>query len=260
MGLPDWDAQAYHRVSEPQFRWGLEVLGRLPLRGDETVLDAGCGSGRLTARLLERLPQGRVIALDSSEKMLAEARLHLAAWADRVSFVHADLGTLQLDRVCDVVFSTATFHWVKDHAALFAGLFRAVKPGGALLAQCGGGDNLRRILTRAHALADRQYREHFVGYVEPTHFTDPETARRHLEAAGFTGVEAALQLAPTPFESRATFEEFTRAVVLKNHLARLSNEDVKRAFLAEMSALAAADAPPLELDYVRLNLRARRPS
>src|SRR5437588_11509857 len=119
----EWDASSYHRISEPQFRWGQQVLGRLELTGGETVIDAGCGSGRLTAQLLERLPEGHVIALDASENMLREARAHLQPrFGDRVSFVHADLQSLGIDEGADAIVSTATFHWVLDHPRLFEGL------------------------------------------------------------------------------------------------------------------------------------------
>src|SRR5262245_33124609 len=111
----EWDAQAYDRLSDPQYRWGVRVLERLALRGDETALDAGCGSGRLTALLLERLPHGRVIAVDRSENMLAEARARLAGSDDRVTFVAADLQTYAGDALCDAIVSTATFHWILDH-------------------------------------------------------------------------------------------------------------------------------------------------
>src|ERR1700758_1370791 len=69
----DWNAEQYHRVSEPQFEWGLQVLARvaaLPVRGDESVLDAGCGTGRLTMHLAGLFPRGRVVATDVSGSML----------------------------------------------------------------------------------------------------------------------------------------------------------------------------------------------
>src|SRR5262245_40282933 len=121
---PEWDAATYHRVSEPQFEWGRKVLARLALAGDETVLDAGCGTGRLTALLLGRLPRGRVIGLDQSASMLATAREFLTPrFGSQVELIETDLLDLDLDRACDAVFSTATFHWVLDHDRLFARLF-----------------------------------------------------------------------------------------------------------------------------------------
>src|SRR5437588_4192796 len=112
----EWDAGAYHRLSNPQVKWGERVLECLPLRGDETVLDAGCGTGRLTAELLERLPRGRVIAMDRSANMVRAARDYLGSrFGDRVTVVEADLAALDMDQAVDAIFSTSTFHWVKDH-------------------------------------------------------------------------------------------------------------------------------------------------
>src|SRR3954454_20664202 len=104
----DWDANRYHRVAQPHAAWGASVIDRLELRGDEVVLDAGCGSGRVTAQLLERLPRGRVLAVDNSAPMLQQARETLAAFADRVEIIQADL--LEVDqepgvRGVDLVFS-----------------------------------------------------------------------------------------------------------------------------------------------------------
>src|SRR5829696_8801002 len=107
----EWDATTYHRVSNPQFGWGQRVLDRVPLRGDETVVDAGCGSGRLTAELLKRLPRGRVIAVDRSQNMLRAAGEYLRPlFGERVRFVRAGLQSLRLEESVDGIFSTATFH------------------------------------------------------------------------------------------------------------------------------------------------------
>ena len=165
----EWDAATYHRVADPQFNWGVRVLERLPLAGDETVIDAGCGSGRLTELLLERLPRGRVIALDRSSNMLEAVRGRLLPrHAGRLELMEADLGALSLEGVADAVFSTATFHWVLDHRALFGGLRRALRPGGRLVAQCGGAGNLDRFLARTEALcAEEPYRRWFQDWTRP---------------------------------------------------------------------------------------------
>jgi trans-aconitate 2-methyltransferase len=135
-GTRDWDADTYHRVSTPQVRWAETVLDRLELRGDETVLDAGCGSGRVTAMLVGRLPEGRVVAVDGSASMAEAARAALPA--DRADTMVCDLAELELDAPVDAVFSNAVFHWIPDHDRLFARLHAALKPGGQLVAQCGG--------------------------------------------------------------------------------------------------------------------------
>ena len=145
----DWDARTYDRVADPQTRWGEAVLDRLPLDGDERVLDAGCGSGRVTELLAARLPRGRVVALDGSPSMIEAARARLAPFGDRIEYVVADLGRpLPIDGTVDAILSTATFHWVPDHAALFANLAAVLRPGGRLVAQCGGAGNIATVKAR----------------------------------------------------------------------------------------------------------------
>src|SRR6266852_2447907 len=148
----EWNSQEYHRLSDPQYGWGLKVLRKLqsfPLRDDIHILDAGCGTGRVTAELLDAYPQSTVTAVDASEDMVTKAHASLAPFGARVALRHQDLLELSEERKYDVIFSTAVFHWIKDHDRLFAVLHRALKPGGLLLAQCGGGDNLLRLRTRA---------------------------------------------------------------------------------------------------------------
>src|SRR3954451_13007701 len=151
-GTRSWDGAEYDRLSTPMERLGREVLDRLELRGDETVLDAGCGSGRLTELLVERVPDGRVIGIDASASMIDAARERLGPGADvRVAdLVGLDLG----GETVDVVFSTATFHWIADHDALFASLRGVLRPGGRLVAQCGGAGNIASIHAAARQAAD----------------------------------------------------------------------------------------------------------
>ena len=140
-----WDAGTYDRVSGPQAEWAALVLDRLPLEGNETVLDAGCGSGRVTQRLLERLPEGRVVAVDSARSMVEHAREVLD---ERATVFCADLAQLELDEPVDAVFSNAVFHWVPDHEQLFERMFAALRPGGVLVAQCGRAGNIARFHAR----------------------------------------------------------------------------------------------------------------
>ena len=245
-GVRDWDAATYDRVSDPQVAWASEVLDRLSLRGDETVLDAGCGSGRVTEQLLERLPAGRVIAADAAPSMLAEARKRLERFGERVSFMECDLGRpLPLDEPVDAVFSTATFHWVRDHDALFANLAAVLRPGGRLVAQCGGEGNIASV---RQAVADLG--ETWPG---PWTFATPEETVARLEAAGFVDVEAWLHDEPTPIDPGEPMETFLATVILRAHLDRLP-EGEREGFVRRVAERLSSS----EIDYVRLNLVARR--
>src|SRR4051794_41273640 len=192
-----WDGAAYDRLSTPMEEMGREVMDRLELRGDETVLDAGCGSGRLTERLIERVPRGRVIGVDVSASMIDAARTRLGPGADvRVAdLVGLDLG----GETVDVVFSTATFHWIADHEALFASLRAALGPGGRLVAQCGGAGNIAAVHAAARQAGDDPpFRAHFDGWRGPWNFATPADTERRLRAAGFADARCRLAERPLP--------------------------------------------------------------
>lgn len=257
----EWDSAAYHRISAPQASWGAKVLARLKLRGDEFVLDAGCGTGKLTGELLERLPRGRVVAVDLSENMLRTARENLAAsLAEHISFAAVDVQYLPFLRAFDGIFSTATFHWVRDHNRLFRSLFLALRPGGWLCAQCGGGPNLGRLLGRVATLKlDLQFSPYLADYEDPWRYSDAETAAFQLRQAGFVEVHTWLEPAPTLLETPDRYSEFIATVILHRHLERLPDSQLRQAFVDDLTRQAAHDHPPYSLDYWRLNLDARVP-
>ena len=257
----EWDSGAYHRVSAPQYAWGKKVVGRVKLRGDETVLDAGCGTGRLTEELLELLPRGHVVGLDLSRNMLETARGQLRPrFGEHIAFVVADLQRLPFESAFDGIFSTAAFHWVPDHDQLFGALFRALRPGGWIEAQCGGGPNIARLRQRVAKLsASPRFARFLANYHDSWVFSDAQTAAQRLRRAGFIEIKTAIEPAPTRFDSRESFCEFVATAVLHRHLERFPEEALRRQFLAELAGQAAADNPPFELDYWRLNLSARRP-
>ena len=250
----DWHADSYHRVSGPQEAMGLAVLERLPLAGDETVLDAGCGTGRVTAHLAARLPQGRIVAVDRDSSMVERARENLAPLAERVEVRQADLLELELEQVVDAVLSTATFHWILDHQRLFDGLFRALRPGGRLVAQCGGHGNIARVLAAAEAVGrEAPFTGAFEGWTRASHFaTEAETAAR-LERSGFEAVRCWLE--PWPVEPEEPVAYLT-TVTLRDHMSRIPEER------REEFARRVADrlGRPVVYDYVRLNLEAVRPA
>jgi trans-aconitate 2-methyltransferase len=239
----DWNADAYDRLSAPQTRWGEAVVEWLELAGDEGVLDAGCGTGRVTARLLERLPRGRVVALDGSPSMIERARERLGG--ERVEYLVADLTEpIPVSQPVDAILSTATFHWVRDHDALFRNLASVLRPGGQLVAQCGGAGNIASVEAAVNELG------HSFGGNKT--FASPEQTRDRLEAEGFDDVEVWLHEEPTPIRAE-DFEAFLETVCLEGLV-----EGMRPAERAAFAHGVAVRMPGPEIDYVRLNIRARR--
>ena len=240
--MSDWDAATYDRVSDPQARWARAVIERIdgsPAR----ILDAGCGSGRVTEILLERFPETHVIAVDASAAMVDQARARLHG---RAEVLQRDLTeSLGVDRV-DAVFSNAVFHWIDDHPKLFANLASVLRPGGQFVAQWGGFGNIENMLEVTREFGPQPYERNFA--------TAEETASR-LDAAGFTDIRTWLEPAPTHFDSRDDFASYLRTVCLRCHLDLL-DEDEQDAYVDRV-----VDAmPDHRIDYVRLNATARRSS
>lgn len=254
MPVREWDGNSYDRISGVMEALGRDVLGRLDLAGDEVVLDAGCGSGRITQALLERLPRGRVIAVDASASMVAAARRRLGDVAPGgsggVDLRVLDLLDLDLDEPVDAILSTATFHWVSDHDRLFARMRAALRPGGRLVAQCGGEGNIDILRGRANkVLARDPYAERFADWRPPWNYAGAERTRGRLLAAGFAAAECWLQAAPRePDHPR----EFLSTIVLGPHVQHLP-EELREPFMDDVLAVLGE---PVVVDYVRLNIDA----
>ncbi|MFZ0797221.1 MAG: class I SAM-dependent methyltransferase [Terriglobales bacterium] len=257
----EWNAAEYHRLSAPQFQWGQRLLSQLQLRGDECLLDAGCGTGKLTRILLENLPRGRVVGLDVSRNMLVHAQQNLQPdFGDLVRFVAADLVALPFCNCFDGIFSTASFHWVLDHDTLFRNLYEALRPAGWLHAQCGGGPNLDRLRRRVRALSQTTEFSNWLGkFPEPWFFSDAEGAASRLRAARFERVETSIEEASFAAASSQVFQQYLRAFVLHRHLELLPTDALRSAFVQNLTDASAQDDPPWTLDYWRLNLRASKP-
>jgi trans-aconitate 2-methyltransferase len=258
MPVREWDGTSYDRISATMEALGREVLERLELDGDELVLDAGCGSGRITEALLERLPRGRVIAVDESASMVNAARKRLKRSSpesrdDRRGTVDLrvlDLLELELEEPVDAILSTATFHWIADHDRLFGTLHAALRPGGRLVAQCGGEGNIDILRGEARAvLAGEPYAGHFAGWQAPWNYARPEQTAERLLSAGFASASCWLQPAPRQPEHA---REFLSTIVLGPHVQQLPDE-LRDRFMDDVLARLGA---PVVVDYVRLNIDA----
>lgn len=240
-----WDARTYDRSSQPQQSWGSEVLDRLTgIAPDATALDVGCGTGLVTEVLLGLVPQGRVLAIDASQDMVDLARERLG---DRATVWRCDVLELELDEPVDAIVSTATFHWVPDHDALWRRLAGALRPGGRLETQCGGKGNIDAV----HAVIDAVAAElepELAGW-SPWVFAGPDETERRLADAGFTEIRCWLQERPTHPQDLG---DFVRTSILPGHLDRLAPER-RDAFAA-----AVVERVREPLDYVRLNVSAVR--
>ena len=244
----EWDGQSYDRISGPMQAMGRAVLARLELAGDETVLDAGCGSGAITEALIERLPRGRVIAVDASASMVA-GRARAARARERTcarptcSSSSSRSPSTRSSRPRPSTGSPTT-------SGCSRRLRAALRPGGRLVAQCGGEGNITKLRGRAAAVLAREpYAEHFRDWRAPWNYA----------GAGDTASACSRPASPAPSAGsrRRPREpehprEFLSTIVLGPHVQQLP-EELREPFMDEVLAELGE---PVVVDYVRLNIDA----
>jgi trans-aconitate 2-methyltransferase len=191
-----WNPADYAANSSAQFAWAQRLLARLDLRGDEAVLDVGCGDGRITAEVARVLPRGRAVGADSSPEMIAHARVtHPRDQFPQLEFVEADARRLNFLGEFDVVFSNAALHWVPDHPAVLRSLAQALKPVGRLTLSFGGRGNAGDLLpVFDEVTAEAPWAGYFHDFVFPYHFPGIAEYERWLPAAGLQATR--LELVP----------------------------------------------------------------
>ncbi len=246
MELLEWDAATYDSLDLPHKRWGRDALERLQLQGTETVLELGCGSGRDTERLLEAVPNGRVVALDGSHQMLDQLRGRLGDGGGRLEALYRDLREpFALEGPFDAVMSVATLHWLPDHDHVFAELARVVRPGGRLVIEAGGHGNNADFLEVRDAA-----RDDIPGF---WNFADIPDTRRRLRNAGFEQIAVRLISDEARLEDRTQLEAFVATVMLAAVLRDMPGEQ-HAAFVADV----CDRLPEPAIDFVRLQIEATR--
>ncbi|MEO8458679.1 MAG: methyltransferase domain-containing protein [Chloroflexota bacterium] len=255
-----WDAETYERIGTPMRGWAQAVIDDLRLKGDETVLDAGCGSGSVTLDLWEKLPDGKIYAVDGSPDMIGKLKRTLAErHIENIIPMQADLTKLHLNEQVDVVFSNAVFHWIPDDDGLFGSLARATKSGGKLRAQCGGGANIRKLMATTREVEARApYNEHLGGRVEPRKYRTNEQAQTALERNGWRDVRADTFASDVTFEDEDHAVLYLKTIILQQQASALP-PDLADQFLRDViHEVEAKHGAPFVADYVRLDLWATR--
>lgn len=260
-----WDAADYAKSSSAQQSWARELMAKLGLRETESVLDIGCGDGKVTAEIARLVPRGRVVGVDSSAEMIATAR---AAWPAApglpLEFQVMDARALTFAHAFDAAFSNAALHWVHDQAAVLSGVARALKPGGRLLFQMGGRGNGAAVFAVADALAaSPRWSSFFEGFAFPWSFLGPEEYRALCEAAGLTVQR--VELLPKEMRQQgapglAAWIRTTWLPYLERLPAERRDEFVQEAVDRCLRGRPLAADGAAVVDMVRLEVEARRPN
>jgi trans-aconitate 2-methyltransferase len=199
-----WNAKDYAKHSSTQQAWARELIAKLNLCGHESVLDIGCGDGKVTAEIAGYVPDGSVVGVDNSKEMieLASANFTKDKYPN-LSFQVTDAGKLSFQEKFDVVFSNAALHWIKDHRPVIAGIQKALKPGGRILLQMGGKGNAESILSiLEEMMSESEWSKYFSGFAFSYGFYEPEEYMAWISEAGLNPIRIELIPKIMPYDKR----------------------------------------------------------
>ncbi len=255
-----WNGDDYAANSQVQLQWAMDLMEKLEPGGDERLLDIGCGDGKITAMLAARLDRGQVVGIDSSRSMIERARKSFGATIKNLEFVLQDAGSLPFEQQFDLVFSNAALHWIIDHRPVLRGIFRALKPGGRVLAQMGGKGNAETVVrAMEEVIARKPWQQYFQNFSFPYGFHGPEEYTSWLEEAGLTIHYIRLVPRDMIHADREKFIGWLRTTWLP-YLQRVPEPEQTR-FLEEVAACALGKVHRDEVHtpMMRLEFLAERP-
>lgn len=182
-----WNPEDYAKNSDAQLKWAQELMENSNLHGDETVLDVGCGDGKITASFANYLPRGKILGTDSSPEMIAYAQqVYPQTEYPNLSFACIDARCLNFTQEFDLIFSNAALHWVDNHQAFLQGASQALKRGGRLIISCGGFGNAADILEVFSELGrNEKWKDYFGEFRNPYFFYRDRDYIPWLSESGF---------------------------------------------------------------------------
>jgi trans-aconitate 2-methyltransferase len=254
-----WNARTYDKVSSNvQLQWGRKLLDKRRWIGNEIVMDAGAGSGNLTKILADKLPQGKIYAVDADPNMVHQAKSNLSGWRN-VQVIHSRMDKVSLPTEVDVIFSNAALHWLLDQEGVFSYFWQLLKPNGELLIEYGGHGNVERPLSVIFKIMQSdQFKEHFVNWKQSWYFPKSDETERLLQKVRFRDIQVNLSSQTIPFSDRQSFAIFVRTVIMKPFLGYLPDAKKKEQFLDAFLNEFERSGWGWSLDFMRLSISARK--
>lgn len=260
--MHNWNPEDYEKSSSAQYNWALGLISELDLRGDERILDIGCGDGKITSGIASLVPNGSVLGIDISQEMIDFAKgKYTRDKYGKLTFQLGDASSIDFEEEFDLAVSFACLHWVKDHLSVLQGVGRSLRPGGRILFQCGGRGNASEILNMATDLIRREtWSKYFQSFAFPYYFYGPEEYSPWLAQAGLKALRVEL-LSKDMIHNKTGLEGWIRTTWLP-YLERLP-EDMRQVFVGEVADSYIECHPPdrdgmVHVQMMRLEVEAAK--
>lgn len=239
-----WNAADYAANSVVQQTWARELIAQLRLRGDERVLDVGCGDGKVSAEIAQAVPRGSVVGIDASPEMIKFARAAFPTGRiPNLEFQVMDARNIRFGRKFDLVFSNAALHWVDDHRAFLHGAAECLRSGGRLVVSCGGKGNAQDVFIALRPeMRLKRWRGFFRKLEKPYFFYSPADYDKWLPRFGFKTNRIKLSPKDAGYNGRDRFAAWLRTTWLP-YTQRVP-EDSREEFIAAVTDRYLAKHPP----------------
>jgi trans-aconitate 2-methyltransferase len=255
-----WDATTYDKVSsDVQLEWGRKLLEKRSWVGNEIVMDAGAGSGNLTKILADKVPHGKVYAVDTDPNMIQQAKSSLSTYKN-VEVIQSGMDNVNLPTEVDVIFSNSALHWILDQEAVFSHFWQLLKPNSdELLIECDGYGNLDKISSIvSKIMQSNQFREYFANWKQSWYFPKPDDTETLLQKIGFRDILVHLSDQTMVYSNLESFVLFVKSVTLRTFLGYLPDAQKKEQFLDVFLNEFEQSGRTWSLDFVRLGIFARK--
>ncbi|MEW6104712.1 MAG: methyltransferase domain-containing protein [bacterium] len=246
-----WDAEDYHKSSFEQQKWAKELILKLALKGNERVLDIGCGDGKISAEIAEKLPRGSILGIDSSFEMISFAKDNFSS--KNLAFQLQDARGMNFISEFDVVFSTSTLHWVIDHLPVLKGIKRSLKPGGRILLQMAGKGNAAKIIEVSETIVNsKRWNEYFTDFAFPWGFYGTDEYNVWLKDVGLKVKRVELIPKDMIHKGKEGLSGWIRTTWLP-YTQRLP-EELRDEFIGEIVDKYIKDYPPDNKGFIHIQM------
>jgi trans-aconitate methyltransferase len=249
-----WNAADYAANSVPQHAWARELIAKLKLRGDEHILDVGCGDGKVTAEIARALPRGTATGIDASPQMIEFAQKRFPPGKNpNLEFRVMDARKIKFARRFDFVFSNAVLHWMDNHRAFLLGAAAVLRSSGRLIVSCGGKGNAQDVFVALRPeMRLKRWRDFFRGMPKPYFFYSPADYEKWLPRAGFKTLNIHLAPKAAKYDGRVGFATWLRTTWLP-YTQRVP-EHSREEFIAAVTDRYVAKHPPDDAGRVRVRM------
>jgi trans-aconitate 2-methyltransferase len=258
----EFEANFYDSKSVVQYQLGLKLIDQLQIQDSETVLDIGCGTGRLTLELAKRTPNGSVLGLDSNFDMIKKALENLEKnklQITNTTFIEGNILQYETPLRFNAIFSNSALHWVQETQKLYQKIYTLLAPGGRLAAQMPAKGSLNKFIEIfLEPIQTLHLNAYFKNWDYPIKFIPTRTLQRILSSIGYVDIKIWEENQEIQFHSPQEVLDFLKTASIVPILSQLPPEKKEPYLTCLLDIIKQQTEELLSVNMKRLYINARK--